>query len=248
VDLFPSAKAQLLIDDVSITCKIPQAIQFAAGLGPIQKYLKTRNTWTDQILKEVDWEAHGNSHSYHQSQHCFLVKLCHHHLPLGKPLHRRNTKYSPICPGCQDNTKDQHHFLQCAAPSRIMWWLTMLTKVHTQLSRMHMNAHLQETIIDCIDKALSGRAVTPNGPFQSAMESQSQIGWLGMMRVYWSIQWQKEYEQTYEALDEETRKDKNKWSLQMGRWHKQLIKTIWGSLITLWQTRNDERHGWDKES
>jgi hypothetical protein len=34
----------------------------------------------------------------------------------------------------------------------------------------------------------------------------------------------------------------------MGRWQKQTIQTIWGSLITLWKTRNDERHGWDKES
>jgi hypothetical protein len=30
----------------------------------------------------------------------------------------------------------------------------------------------------------------------------------------------------------------------MGRWQKQIIQTIWGSLITLWKTRN----GWDKES
>jgi hypothetical protein len=23
---------------------------------------------------------------------------------------------------------------------------------------------------------------------------------------------------------------------------------VWGSMIPLWKTRNDERHGWDKES
>jgi hypothetical protein len=185
--LFPSAKTQLLINDVSITRKIPQAIRFAAGLGPIQKYLKTRNMWTDQILKEVYWEAHGNSHSYHQSQRCYLVKLCNRHLPNSKTLHRRNMKYSPIFCGCQDNTEDQHHYLQYAAPSCITWRLTMLTKVCTQLSRPTTNQQLQQPNLDCIDKALSGRAIMPNVPFQNAMESQFGIGWLGMMYGYYFL-------------------------------------------------------------
>jgi hypothetical protein len=248
VALFPSAKAQLLINDVSITRKIPQSIRFAAGLGPIKKYLKTCNTWTDQILDKVDWEAHGNSRSSHRSHRCYLVKLCHRHLPLGKTLHRRNGKYSPICPGCREHIEDQHHYLQCTAPSRIQWRVKMFTQVRTQLQRNRTNEHLQETIIDCLDKALSGRAIIPTGPFSSAIESQARIGWLGLLRGYWSVQWQQEYEQTYEEPDAETRKERNKRSLQMGRWQKQLIKTVWGSLITLWTTRNDERHGWDKES
>jgi hypothetical protein len=69
-----------------------------------------------------------------------------------------------------------------------------------------------------------------------------------MLRGYWSVQWQHEYKQTYEEPDKETRKERNKRSLQMGRWQKQLIKTIWGSMIKLWKTRNNKRHGWDKES
>jgi hypothetical protein len=34
----------------------------------------------------------------------------------------------------------------------------------------------------------------------------------------------------------------------MGRWQKQLIQTVWRSMITLWKTRNDEHHGWDAET
>jgi hypothetical protein len=34
----------------------------------------------------------------------------------------------------------------------------------------------------------------------------------------------------------------------MGRWQKQLIQTLWTSMIVLWTTRNAERHGWDAES
>jgi hypothetical protein len=98
--LFPSAKAQLIINDAPVTRKIPQAIRLTDGSIEIRKYLLERNLWTEHILGNIYWEAHGASHSYHRPQQCYLIKLCHHHLPIGQTLHRRNDKYSPTCPGC----------------------------------------------------------------------------------------------------------------------------------------------------
>ncbi len=34
----------------------------------------------------------------------------------------------------------------------------------------------------------------------------------------------------------------------MQRWQKKLLQTLWGFMIQLWILRNNERHGWDKES
>ncbi len=248
VALFPTAKAQLLIKDVSVTRKIPQSIRFAAGSGPIQAYLMERNKWTRQTLDTIHWEAHGASHSHHRSQRCYLIKLCHRHIPIGQTLNRRNRKYSPICPGCRVEPEDQHHYLLCNAPSRISWRIDVLANLRRQLRHTRTNEHLNETIIDCIDKALAGRAIPLTGPFQSTLKSQARIGWLGLLRGYWCKTWQKEYEKTYEVPRDETRKDKNKRHLQMGRWQKQLIQTLWTSMIVLWTTRNAERHGWDAES
>jgi hypothetical protein len=101
-------------------------------------------------------------------------------------------------------------YLQCTAPSRITWRIALLSKLRNQLSRTRTNEHLQEYIIDCIDKALSGRTITTTGPFQSALESQARIGWLGLIRGYWSTTRQQEYEQSYEEPAEETPKQKNK--------------------------------------
>jgi hypothetical protein len=66
VNLFPSAHAQLIIGNSSVTCKLPQAIRFAAGSIKIRKYLMQRNNWTIQTPDNVNLEAHGASHSYHQ--------------------------------------------------------------------------------------------------------------------------------------------------------------------------------------
>ncbi len=207
VALFPSAKAQFLIQDVSVTRKIPQAIRYAAGSKPIRTYPMERNQWTERTMDEIDWNAHGASHSHHRPQ------LCHRHLPLGHTLQRRNTKYSPTCPGCREVPEDQNHYLQCTAASHIAWRISLLTKLRTQLRRTTLN-------------------------------SQACIGWLGLLRGYWSTRWQQEYKTVYKDPTEDTRKEKTKRKLQMGRWQNQIIQTIWSALITLWKTRNDERHGW----
>jgi hypothetical protein len=34
----------------------------------------------------------------------------------------------------------------------------------------------------------------------------------------------------------------------MQQWQKKLVQATWEQMIALWKTRNDERHGWDKES
>jgi hypothetical protein len=78
------------------------------------------------------------------------------------------------------------------------------------LLQIRTNEHLQVIIVDSIDKALSGRSITHNGPFQSAIESQAQIGWLGLLQGHWSQTWQQEYKQTYEEPERITQKDKNK--------------------------------------
>jgi hypothetical protein len=105
--IFPSAKAQL--------------IHFFASDGiQIRQYLLERNEWSERTLDKINWESHGASHSYHWPQRC------HHHLPLGQTLHhhsshRRDSKYSSICPGCRLEPEMQHRYLQCEVPSRMAW-------------------------------------------------------------------------------------------------------------------------------
>ena len=248
VTLFPTAKAQLIIGGVSVTRKIPQALRFAAGSGPIRQYLRERNEWTEQTLEEIDWDAHGASHSYHRPQRCYLIKLCHRHLPLGKTLHRRNNKYPATCPGCRDTLECQTHYLQCSSPSRLQWRITFLTALRTKLTALRTAPHLQEAILGCIDNTLAARDVSTAGPFQEALLSQERIGWIGMLRGYWSSKWQEAYNNTYAIPQTETRKERNKRQQDMTRWQKKVIQTMWGQLIDLWTLRNTERHGWDTES
>jgi hypothetical protein len=68
VSLFPTAQAQLIMNETSITRKLPNAIRFAAGSKDIRIYLMKQNVWTLGLntLDSVNWEAHVTSHSYHR--------------------------------------------------------------------------------------------------------------------------------------------------------------------------------------
>jgi exonuclease III len=248
VALFPSAKAQLLIQGASVTRKIPQAIRFAAGCKDIQQYLRERNTWSENTLDDINWDAHGSSHSHHRPHRCYLVKLCHRHLPLGAKIHRRDPKYSPICPGCREDLETHNHYIKCGAPSRIQWRINLLATIHKQLTKSSTDDQLQETIIDSIDRAIANRSVSTHGPFHRALEAQERIGWIHMLQGYWSQEWQAAYVHTYKIPPDENRKEKNKRILHMACWQKNLIQHVWEEMIKLWKLRNDERHGWDKES
>jgi exonuclease III len=248
VELFPTAKAQLIIKTTSVTRKLPQAIRFAAGSIGIRAYLKERNLWTEATLDGINWEAHGASHNYHRPMRCYLIKLCHRHLPVGQTLHRRNGKYSATCPGCRLEPETQHHYIVCKAQSRIQWRIKLIAQLRQQMENLKTDPNLQEAILNCIDSALGEREIHTTGPFREALEAQSRIGWVGMLRGYWSNAWQQAFERTFSIPEEETRKEKNIRHRQMTRWQKKIIQTTWSQMITLWTTRNDERHGWDKES
>jgi hypothetical protein len=246
--LFPTAKCQLIINGKSITRKIPECIRFEAGSIGIRSYLMNRNLWNEQTLDDINWDAHGAGHSSHRSHRCYLVKLCHRHLPIGKTLHRRDHKYSPTCPGCRAEPESQDHYLQCAAPSRMLWRIKLITTLRKKLDNLNTDPNLQESILHCIDSALAGRDIAITGPFRDAIEAQARIGWLSMLRGYWTKEWQKAYERTYPTPQEETRKDKNKRTLKMTRWQRRIIHHTWTGMTDLWNIRNEERHGWDKES
>jgi hypothetical protein len=121
--------------------------------------------------------------------------------------------------------ESQNHYIQCGAPSQIKWRIVLLaTTIHKQMERNFTDKYLQETILDCcIDSTLLAvRQINTNGPFHQVLVvvSQEQIGGVGMLRGYWSKEWNAKYEKTYDTPLDKTRKQKNKRSLQMARWQK----------------------------
>jgi hypothetical protein len=116
------------------------------------------------------------------------------------------------------------------------------------MAKTSTDGGLQETITKCLDCAMANRLIYTHGPFHRALKAQSKIGWVSMLQGYWSQEWQMTYKRLHQVPTDEDRKAKNKHILQMARWQKLIIQTVWDVMIKLWKIRNDERHGWDQES
>jgi hypothetical protein len=134
------------------------------------------------------------------------------------------------------------------AESRIQWRISLLTNLRQQMAKMSTDESLQETIIDCLNRAMANRPIYPHGIFHHAMEAQAKIGLVHMLQGYWSLEWQKAYENSYQIPIDEDRKTKKKRLLHMVRWQKKIIVPVWGAMISLWKLRNDKQNRWDKES
>jgi hypothetical protein len=101
------------------------------------------------------------------------------------------------------------------------------------MNKTSTNTELQETIIDCLDRAMANRPIYPQGTFRRALEAQAHIGWSSMLQGFWTKEWQAAYDNSYPIPTEETRKEKQKRQLHMARWQKKIIQTVWGSMIKL---------------
>jgi hypothetical protein len=66
------------------------------------------------------------------------------------------------------------------------------------MEKTNMDAYLQETILDCIDRAMTDRTINMHDPFNRVLEAQEHIGWVNMLCGYWSQEWQVGYKKFYD--------------------------------------------------
>jgi hypothetical protein len=166
VSLFPSAKCQLIINGKSITHKIPQAVRYQAGAGPMKIYLLERNHGCEETFTGINWEAHGKAQSHHRTHQNYLIKLCHQHLLTGCTLHCRDKKYPARCPGCHAAKETHEHYIGCNADSRIKWRLGLLAAVKKQMTATKTLEPLRDLLIDVLDQAMAGRPISVSGQYE----------------------------------------------------------------------------------
>jgi hypothetical protein len=140
-----------------------------------------------------------------------------------------------LCPGCREDQETHQHYIQCGAPTRIQWRISLLANLCQQLTKLSTNDQLKETIIDCIDRAMAGRHINTHGPCRQALEAQQHIGWLHMLQGYWTKEWQEAYTNTYMIPTDKDQKKRNKRLIRMVGWQKNVIQTVWGAMIKLWK-------------
>jgi hypothetical protein len=169
-----------------------------------------------------------------------LVKYLHDWLPLGKQAHRYDKKYPASCPSCEALVEDRDHFWCCPAPSRLQWKQTFIRSMSTHLHDIGTAPDIQTQLIDALRVVLFGATslgITVQPGLRDVATAQHTIGWHQILRGRFSKQWIKAQDR-YLGTNATTQNDGTRWLTNV-------IDFIFAQWWTLWELRNEDRHGRD---
>jgi hypothetical protein len=178
----------------------------------MKKFLMDKHQWTEKTWKMIDREFIKMTMKFpvSPSAKSQWFKLMHDLQPLGrrkkKMLDTKSDQFSELCPCCNQETKDQLHFILCEAnPKRS----EALIELHSGGSKFREHHNFVQTMTACIVQWLNDPNQTPSGKpvsstgnhsnhnlpahmismIQEALLEQETIGWLNMFRGFISIKW-----------------------------------------------------------
>jgi hypothetical protein len=187
--VFPSAVCQLDVSDATVSSKLQAALRYSAMAPGMSKYLKDRNDWDDVTYASVCWPAFSSAR-FSTPNSRFVPKYSHGHLPGGGEANRNvSKKYSPCCPACSAPLETNEHFLPCKAPSRIQWRQQCLVSLERELSHLYTSPTMITFLKESVDGLLDGKIILCTGTFQAIAVSQNRIGWMSIVRGFWSHEW-----------------------------------------------------------
>jgi hypothetical protein len=148
VPLFPSTKAQLLIDGITIPGHYRKHIRYAATSPEFWAQCCKTQGWSLETIDLIDKPLlrHGVRSHCHKPR--FVVKWLHHLLPTQE--YKSRWEYcSANCPCC-NQTDDQNHFLRCTDTTVAAWCGTFFTTIRQWMVARDTNYELMSVLINAL--------------------------------------------------------------------------------------------------
>ena len=239
----------------TITSHVETA-KFHATAPPLKAYyMAQRYGWTPQTLATVNWKAHGTCLRKHLSKKTHLVKFVHGILPTNSILHRREPIRSR-CPRCTRVLETWQHIWQCCHITREQWRIQMLTAVTTECTKLRTMPALQRLLTKAIRQWLV-HDPSSDVSFQMSVEGytsavrrvifqQNAIGWDHIFQGRFSVSWGALQDDYYARQARIT--DTELKCITGNYWQAMVIEIIWRQWFQLWNIRNNDLHGADKNA
>jgi hypothetical protein len=238
--IFPAGGCLLQSRDGTISHDHKKQLQLARTEPPLRQRLCHRFAWADATFDDVAWTCHGCALRRHLKHKTTFVKYLHDWLPLGKQAHRYDKKYPASCPSCAAPVEDRDHFWSCPASSRLQWKQSFIHSMRVYLRDVGTAPDIQTQLIDALRIVLfsastTGIIVQPG--LRDVATAQQTIGWHQLLRGRFSKQWIKAQDQ-YLGTNATTQNNGTQWLTNV-------IDFIFTQWWTLWELRNEDRHGRD---
>ena len=231
----------------------------------LSKHIQERYGWSQRVMDNVNWSAHGSSLRKQLKRKTHYTKLVHGILPTCKNLHRKDTLRNK-CPLCKDVVEDWRHILTCPHQSRADWRTQLIPALAEKCNSLRTRPLLSVILCDglkgWLTHSLTSYAYELNPSAYPAdvrrlIRQQNEIGWQQMFLGRFSQEWadlqdtyyaNKAAQEAAEATEAEKKK-KKKTKTQTGqRWQVTMIGILWEQWWAIWTSRNQDRHGADAKA
>ena len=243
--------AQLVIKDRFITSKPTHHLREAARLVDQSVYLREKFGWSQTTFEDISWTTHSTAlKSLTEPDRVRITKYIHGWLPTGKRRHREKKSYPQDCALCHAAIEDNEHLWACTHESQIQLVESLLIDLEKTQHETKADPALHEVIKSAVRQCALTGSYQPDPSVESRsvhylFQPQGDIGWHQILHGRISQQLIQHQDKYYHSEDTEINPtDKRKFSGQ--RWAKQIILTVWRTLLKLWKNRCERVHGRDE--
>jgi hypothetical protein len=163
---------------------------------PLQRYLQQRNQWSPQIVRYINWLAHGDVFKKQITSRIHSSKLVHDILPTNVMLNKYDAGCR-MCPCCPEISEDRDHVARCPSGDRNRWRHKFLSELQSICITGDTYPPLQTLLLDSHREWLSNNAMGVYKPearhyseeLQPAVDTPAYPNWLATV-VQWAIFYQ----------------------------------------------------------
>jgi hypothetical protein len=239
--------AQLKIGTMAITRDSQRWLMQTAGKLPIEQYYKEHHGWSQDIFNSISWDTQlAVLRQYRQEDQARIIKFVHGWLPTQNRKHKEGMATSPKCKLCPAFCENNIHLFQCEHPA--MRKIQDTIQIHIAGStKDHGNSELNNLIDIGLQESNDRPSWIPDMKHIStnlleAIGEQNKIGWQHLYYGRMSQTIIKTMDQHFQTLPV------NHLKYTGERWARQMIKTIWDTMLQLWQARNEQLNQVDKKT
>ena len=243
VSILPTSGCQLHLAKGTTTYDLKLKLTHARTVPPLQNKLCEKNSWDRHVFGDINWTAHGQALKRLKQHRKTLVQYFNDWLPVGKRIHRYNTKYPECCPSCTAQVEDTNHLMTCPASSRDIWRKECRSTIRKALDENNTAHPIKELMMEGLTAMLHNHPVNTIKVDQAVADvaaAQNAIGWNQILKGRFSKLWAST--QNWNLGAHATAK------VNGSTWMIKVIETILMQWVKMWKLRNDDKHGRDLES
>ena len=242
IPLSPTRPVALDIDGKTIHRGFKQAIRDSIHGTHLLEAMQIRYDWPDGTLEMIDWEVHRQSTHSQLGRKTHYIKLCHNILPTGNLVCTYGRGLPDYCPLCKTPSEDFQHILQCQHPSRSKWRRNLLSSLTKKCHDLKTDPILTDILLTGLKNWLQDIPyhTQENVPhdYHQLIHEQNTIGWIHVFQGRITKQWATLQQWHYSGFPKVKGRDGSSWS-------RKILNHIFTHWNTLWDTRNQDRHGKD---